>query len=195
MVVFFNEVVQSVPQVTVTMAARLSARNILLRFPVSRSCSAQVHRTRACSAGLSANGCHMSGVRTLSGVQPLSGFGSWSNPGVRWGTRSLSGGGAERGSDWYSSLSDTAPVHLCEELLVGLQQVSGLPWWMNIVASTVLVRTAVTLPLAAYQVVVLARVSTAGLEVPCVNRTREPVDLPVETNSTRLLVAVGGLGL
>lgn len=184
-----------------TMAARLSARNILLRFPVSRSCSAEVNRTRVCSAGLSANGCHMSGVRTLyeirtlSKVQPLSGFGSWSNPGVRWGTRSLSGGGAERGSDWYSSLSDTAPVHLCEELLVGLQQVSGLPWWMNIVASTVLVRTAVTLPLAAYQMVVLARVSTAGLEVPCVNRTREPVDLQVETNSTRLLVAVGGFGL
>lgn len=156
------------------MAARLSARNILLQFP--RSWSTEVFQTRICSAGLPPVSCHTPGVRTLSGVgvgtlsgvgilsgvRTPPGFGSWSNVGVKCGTRSLSGGGAERGSGWAAGLWDAAPVHLCEEVLVGLQQASGFPWWLNIVASTVLVRTVVTLPLAAYQMVVLGRVSTTG---------------------------------
>lgn len=152
------------------MAARLLARNILLQHP--RSWSTEVYQTRMCSAGLTVISCHTPRVRTLSGVGILSGvrtppgFGSWPNLGVKWGTRSLSGGGAERGSGWSSSLWDAAPVHMCEEFLVGLQQASGFPWWLNIVVSTVLVRTVVTLPLAAYQMVVLARVSTKGPQGP-----------------------------
>lgn len=154
------------------MAARLSARNILLQLP--RSWSTEVFQTRICSAGLLPISCHTSGVRTLSGVgvrtrpgvgilsglRTPPGFGSWSNVGVKLGARSLSGGGAERGSGWSAGLWDAPPVHLCEDFLVGLQQASGFPWWLNIVVSTVLVRTVVTLPLAAYQMVVLARVST-----------------------------------
>lgn len=153
---------------------------------LARSWSTNVHRSRICPAGLHAVTCHASGVRiqsrlevrtlsqfsTLSRVRTLSGFGtlsglrtspdlgSWSNLGVKWGTRSFSGDSSERGSGWTASLWDAAPVHLCEGVLVGLQQASGLPWWLNIVVSTVLVRTVVTLPLAAYQMVVLARVST-----------------------------------
>lgn len=164
------------------MAARLSTRSILLQLPRSwstevhqtRSWSSDVQRSRICPAGLHVVTCHMSGVRTQSGVKvrTLSGFGtlsgirtspglgSWSNLGVKWGTRSFSGDSSEKGSGWTASLWDVPPVHLCEGVLVGLQQASGLPWWLNIVVSTVLVRTVITLPLAAYQMVVLARVST-----------------------------------
>lgn len=151
------------------MAARLSARSILLQLP--RSWSTEVFQTRICSAGLPPISCRTPGVRTLSGVGILSGvrtppgFGSWSNVGVKCGTRSLSGGGAERGSGWSAGLWDAAPVHLCEEVLVGLQQASGFPWWLNIVASTVLVRTVVTLPLAAYQMVILGRVEALQAEI------------------------------
>lgn len=165
------------------MAGRLSTQNILLQLPRSwstevhqtRSWSTNVYRSRICPAGLHAVTSHTSGVktlgsgvkvRTLSGYGTLSGvrtspeLGSWSRLGVKCGTRSYSGDGSERGSGWTASLLDAAPVHLCEGVLVGLQQASGLPWWLSIVASTVLVRTVVTLPLAAYQMVVLARVST-----------------------------------
>lgn len=168
------------------MAVRLSTRNILLQLPrpwstevhQTRSWSTNVHQSRICPAGLHAVTCHTSGARnqsvvevtTLSQFRTLSGLGtrvrtspelrSWSILGVQWGTRSFSGDSSERGPGWTASLWDAAPVHLCEGLLVGLQQASGFPWWLNIVVSTVLVRTVVTLPLAAYQMVVLARVST-----------------------------------
>lgn len=83
-----------------------------------------------------------------------------SNLGISSSVRRLSGGSSDEGaSGWYSGLSDAAPVHLCEQFLVSMQQVSGLPWWLNIVVSTLMVRTVVTLPLAAYQMVVLAKVS------------------------------------
>lgn len=60
---------------------------------------------------------------------------------------------------WYGSLADSAPVHLCEDVLVSVQQLSGLPWWMSIIAATLTVRTAVTLPLAAYQLIIVSKVS------------------------------------
>lgn len=153
---------------------------------LSRSWSTNVYQSRICSAGLHAISCHKSGVspksgvevrtlsrfRILSGVRTQSGFGtlsgvrtsprleSWSNLGVKLDTRSLSGDSSERGSGWTASLWDAAPVHVCEGILVDLQHASGFPWWVNIMVSTVLVRTMVTLPLAAYQMVILARVST-----------------------------------
>lgn len=149
---------------------------------LSRSWSCNVLQSRVCPSGLHVINCHTSGVRTQSGVEirTLSGFGTLSGfrtlsgfgtlSGVKtspvlgsWSkcsTRSFSGDSSERGSGWTSSLWDAPPVHLCEGALVGLQQATGLPWWLNIVLSTVLVRTVVTLPLAAYQMVILARVST-----------------------------------
>lgn len=172
------------------MAVTLSSRKILLQLPrcwptevhLTRSWSTDVHQSRICSAGLHAITCHKSGLEvatlsrfrilsegrtlfgfgTLSGVRTSPGLGSCSNLGVKLGTRSFSRDSSEKGSGWSASLWDAAPVHLCEGVLVGLQQASGFPWWLNIVVSTVLVRTVVTLPLAAYQMVVLARVSTAG---------------------------------
>ncbi|XP_069061731.1 cytochrome c oxidase assembly protein COX18, mitochondrial [Pleurodeles waltl] len=66
---------------------------------------------------------------------------------------------------WYESLADTAPVHLAETLLLALQEASGLPWWANIIGATVLLRTGVTLPLAVYQMHVIAKVENLQPEI------------------------------
>lgn len=65
-------------------------------------------------------------------------------------------------SGWYNSLAESGPVRLCEQYLMGVQQLTGLPWWLSIIVSTVVVRTLITLPLATYQVVVIAKVSDRG---------------------------------
>uniref|UniRef100_A0A7N8WWU7 Cytochrome c oxidase assembly factor COX18 n=1 Tax=Mastacembelus armatus TaxID=205130 RepID=A0A7N8WWU7_9TELE len=68
-------------------------------------------------------------------------------------------------SGWYSSLADSTPVHLCENFLVSVQQVSGLPWWLSIAVATVSVRTLITLPLAAYQLVIVSKVEALQVEI------------------------------
>lgn len=73
--------------------------------------------------------------------------------------------GAGGGAGWYGGLADSAPVHLAEQFLVGVQQVSGLPWWASIAIGTLSVRTLVTLPLAAYQMVVVAKVEALQVEI------------------------------
>ncbi|KAM9795574.1 cytochrome c oxidase assembly protein COX18, mitochondrial [Neosynchiropus ocellatus] len=68
-------------------------------------------------------------------------------------------------SGWSGSVSQSAPVHLAEDYLLHLHELSGLPWWLSIAAATVTARTLVTLPLAAYQLVILARVKRLQQEV------------------------------
>lgn len=76
--------------------------------------------------------------------------------------RSLSGVGGDSGAGgWYNSLSHSEPVHLCEQFLVGVQQVSGLPWWLSVVMATISVRTFITLPLAVYQLLIISKVGGA----------------------------------
>ncbi|XP_013887797.1 cytochrome c oxidase assembly protein COX18, mitochondrial [Austrofundulus limnaeus] len=80
--------------------------------------------------------------------------------------RSVSGvGGASGAGGWYGSVLDSAPVHLCEHFLVGVQQVSGLPWWQSIVMATILARPFITLPLAAYQLLILSKVQALQKEI------------------------------
>uniref|UniRef100_A0A1A8JGH9 Cytochrome c oxidase assembly homolog 18 n=1 Tax=Nothobranchius kuhntae TaxID=321403 RepID=A0A1A8JGH9_NOTKU len=89
-------------------------------------------------------------------------------------TRSVSGvGGTNWAGGWYGSLSDSAPVHLCENFLVGFQQASGLPWWLSIVMATASVRTTITLPLAAYQMHIISkRVGVSGFRRLVLNGIR-----------------------
>lgn len=75
------------------------------------------------------------------------------------------GAAADGDGGWYGVLSNSTPVHLCEDLLVGLQQASGLPWWSSIFVTTLAVRTLVTLPLAAYQTVIIAKVEALQVEI------------------------------
>ncbi|CAK6980840.1 LOW QUALITY PROTEIN: cytochrome c oxidase assembly protein COX18%2C mitochondrial [Scomber scombrus] len=84
--------------------------------------------------------------------------------GLRSPVRSVSGG-RDAATGWYGSAVDSAPVHLAEDFLVHLQQVSGLPWWLSIAAGTLSVRTLVTLPLAAYQMVIISKVETLQSEI------------------------------
>ncbi|KAM4585834.1 cytochrome c oxidase assembly protein COX18, mitochondrial [Fundulus diaphanus] len=94
----------------------------------------------------------------------------WASPALTCTTgsrvRTVSGvGGANGAGGWYGSLSDAAPVHLCENFLVGVHQVSGLPWWLSIAVATVSIRTFITLPLAAYQLIVIAKVEVLQAEI------------------------------
>lgn len=59
---------------------------------------------------------------------------------------------------WYERLAQSVPVRWAEEGLVALQEAAGLPWWAAIVCGAGLLRTAVTLPLAAHQSRLLAKV-------------------------------------
>lgn len=84
--------------------------------------------------------------------------------------RAASGVGGARGAGgWYGSLSDSAPVHLCENFLVSAHQVSGLPWWLSIAMATASIRTCITLPLAAYQLIIIAKVGGVQFNVIRVN--------------------------
>ncbi|KAM6206756.1 cytochrome c oxidase assembly protein COX18, mitochondrial [Sarcoramphus papa] len=94
-------------------------------------------------------------------------------PGARgWG---LAGGGrltvaaasAANGGPgaWYEWLSQSAPVHWAEDGLVALQAAAGLPWWAAIVGGAALLRTAVTLPLAAHQNRLLAKLENLQPEI------------------------------
>lgn len=120
------------------------------------------------------------GVRTLSHMRTLSSSRtslfpetlSQSRVFLKVGTRlgfgvvsraqSMSGSSTTASTGWYNSLAESGPVHLCEQYLTGLQQVTGFPWWLSIIMSTVMVRTLITLPLATYQVVIIAKVSDRG---------------------------------
>ncbi|XP_072261449.1 cytochrome c oxidase assembly protein COX18, mitochondrial [Pyxicephalus adspersus] len=65
----------------------------------------------------------------------------------------------------YAKMADSAPVHLAENVLISLQEVTGIPWWANILCATVILRTAVTLPLSIYQMYILAKVENLQSEI------------------------------
>ncbi|XP_035525819.1 cytochrome c oxidase assembly protein COX18, mitochondrial [Morone saxatilis] len=137
-----------------------SLRSGVLQVPVRGLCSAVNRKSPppgpVCSGPPTAG---LLAVWTRSGSSTLSGL--WTSTGVR----RFSGGGGPGAPGWYSRLSDSAPVHLCEDFLVGVQQVSGLPWWLSIAMATLSVRSAVTLPLAAYQLIILAKVEVLQEEI------------------------------
>ncbi|XP_062331816.1 cytochrome c oxidase assembly protein COX18, mitochondrial [Osmerus eperlanus] len=69
------------------------------------------------------------------------------------------------GTGWYESLTDSTAVHLTEQLLISTHQATGLPWWATIVCTTLALRTAITLPLGAYQMVILSKVEALQAEI------------------------------
>ncbi|KAJ8382294.1 hypothetical protein SKAU_G00030720 [Synaphobranchus kaupii] len=66
---------------------------------------------------------------------------------------------------WYESMADSTPVHLTEQLLVTIQHSTGLPWWASIVCTTLALRTVITLPLGAYQMVVIGKIEALQMEI------------------------------
>ncbi|NXA55077.1 COX18 protein, partial [Nothocercus julius] len=75
--------------------------------------------------------------------------------------------GAPSGSPggWYEWLAQSVPVHWAEEGLMALQVAAGLPWWAAIVCGAATLRTAVTLPLAAHQSRLLAKLENLQPEI------------------------------
>ncbi|XP_029917940.1 cytochrome c oxidase assembly protein COX18, mitochondrial [Myripristis murdjan] len=97
--------------------------------------------------------------------------------GVRWASGSTAAAAAAPGSTavaaapgWFGGLADSLPVQAAEQLLLGVQQSSGLPWWAGIMVTTLAVRTLVTLPLAAYQQVIIAKVEALQPEISALAR-------------------------
>ncbi|XP_059506956.1 cytochrome c oxidase assembly protein COX18, mitochondrial isoform X2 [Stegostoma tigrinum] len=66
---------------------------------------------------------------------------------------------------WYESVADSVPVQLTQDLLTNVQQVTGLPWWANIICTTLALRATVTFPLAIYQMYVIAKVENLQPEI------------------------------
>jgi hypothetical protein len=75
-----------------------------------------------------------------------------------WAVASISAVAPGSTGGWYEALAASAPVRAAEEVLLGAHAASGLPWWGSILLTTVALRGAVTLPLAAYQHYILAKV-------------------------------------
>ncbi|XP_030333900.1 cytochrome c oxidase assembly protein COX18, mitochondrial isoform X2 [Strigops habroptila] len=66
---------------------------------------------------------------------------------------------------WYEWWSQSRPVHWAEGGLAALQASAGLPWWAAIACGAALLRTAVTLPLAAHQCRLLAQLENLQPEI------------------------------
>ncbi|XP_045140232.1 cytochrome c oxidase assembly protein COX18, mitochondrial isoform X3 [Echinops telfairi] len=83
---------------------------------------------------------------------------------------SVSAGGPGGVGGWYEALAASPPVRGAEELLLTAHAATGLPWWASILLTTVAVRGAVTLPLAAYQHYILAKVENLQPEIKNIAR-------------------------
>lgn len=66
----------------------------------------------------------------------------------------------------WKSVSDSTPVAYLQEGIVSVHDVSGLPWWATIILTTVVLRTAVTLPLTVYQFKIMGRLEKISAEMP-----------------------------
>ncbi|XP_061445839.1 cytochrome c oxidase assembly protein COX18, mitochondrial [Rhineura floridana] len=94
-------------------------------------------------------------------------------PLFRGGARALSaqgGGGGGLGDPsggwaWYEALSSSVPVVWMESSVAAVQAASGLPWWATVVATSALLRTGLTLPLAALQNRVIAKLENLQPEI------------------------------
>ncbi|XP_034860726.1 cytochrome c oxidase assembly protein COX18, mitochondrial isoform X3 [Mirounga leonina] len=87
-----------------------------------------------------------------------------------WAVASVSAVGSGGPGSWYEALATSAPVHGTEEVLLGVHTATGLPWWACIGLTTVALRGAVTLPLAAYQHYILAKVENLQPEIKNIAR-------------------------
>ncbi|XP_075785514.1 cytochrome c oxidase assembly protein COX18, mitochondrial isoform X3 [Pelodiscus sinensis] len=89
-----------------------------------------------------------------------------------WGSRAAAAAAAAASSlpsagpgGWYEALAASPPVHWAESGLVALQAGTGLPWWLSIVGAGAALRTGLTLPLAAHQGYILAKLENLQPEI------------------------------
>ncbi|MBW03919.1 Mitochondrial inner membrane protein COX18, partial [Eschrichtius robustus] len=87
-----------------------------------------------------------------------------------WAVASVSAVGPSGAGGWYEALATSAPVQGAEDVLLFAHTASGLPWWGSILLTTMALRGAVTLPLAAYQHYILAKVENLQPEIKNIAR-------------------------
>ncbi|XP_040481040.1 cytochrome c oxidase assembly protein COX18, mitochondrial isoform X3 [Ursus maritimus] len=87
-----------------------------------------------------------------------------------WAVASVSAVGSSGPGSWYEALATSAPVRGAEDVLLGVHTATGLPWWACIGLTTVALRGGVTLPLAAYQHYILAKVENLQPEIKNIAR-------------------------
>ncbi|XP_045388414.1 cytochrome c oxidase assembly protein COX18, mitochondrial isoform X2 [Lemur catta] len=106
---------------------------------------------------------------TARGLPPVPGPPSGAKPPALpvWAVASVSSAGA---GGWYEALAASAPVRGAEDVLLAAHAATGLPWWGSILVTTVALRGAVTLPLAAYQHYILAKVENLQPEIKNIAR-------------------------
>jgi mitochondrial inner membrane protein COX18 len=66
---------------------------------------------------------------------------------------------------FIQSIADSSAVSQVQNMLETIHEVSGLPWWATICVSTIVFRTAITLPLSVYQNKIFARLENIGQEM------------------------------
>ncbi|KYN05481.1 PREDICTED: mitochondrial inner membrane protein COX18 [Cyphomyrmex costatus] len=65
----------------------------------------------------------------------------------------------------FKAISESAPIKISQDFLLLVHDYTGLPWWSVIVLSTIMMRTAVTLPLSLYQLYILAKLENLKYEM------------------------------
>lgn len=68
----------------------------------------------------------------------------------------------------YSSISNSTCVHLCQQNLINFHDYTGLPWWATIIVTTIVLRTAITFPLAVYTNKINVRLEQINKEMPAI---------------------------
>ncbi|XP_054447474.1 cytochrome c oxidase assembly protein COX18, mitochondrial isoform X2 [Pteronotus mesoamericanus] len=82
-----------------------------------------------------------------------------------WAVASVSAVSTGGTGGWYEALATSAAVQGAEEMLLHVHSATSLPWWSTVLLTTVALRSAVTLPLAAYQHYILAKVENLQPEI------------------------------
>lgn len=65
----------------------------------------------------------------------------------------------------YADISNSALVHFFQQNLINFHELTGLPWWLTIIVTTILLRSVVTLPLAIYSNKIMVRLELISLEM------------------------------
>lgn len=68
-------------------------------------------------------------------------------------------------SDIFRTLSESEFVKITQDSLLWMHDYTGLPWWSVIVLSTIIMRTAITLPLSLYQQYIFAKLENLKYEM------------------------------
>ncbi|XP_011143328.1 cytochrome c oxidase assembly protein COX18, mitochondrial isoform X1 [Harpegnathos saltator] len=65
----------------------------------------------------------------------------------------------------FKTMSESTPIKIAQDFLLWMHDYTGLPWWLVIVLTTVVMRATVTLPLSFYQQYIIAKLENLKLEM------------------------------